>query len=79
RDRDRAQREQDALENKAVDTYNKYFDLVSQGRFLSTDAVNDLVTSTTGTRMAGPVQELVKSQAKVAGFASLPLQQQAAT
>ncbi|WP_426469905.1 hypothetical protein, partial [Salmonella enterica] len=54
RDRDRAQREQDALENKAVDTYNKYFDLVSQGRFLSTDAVNDLVTSTTGTRMAGP-------------------------
>ncbi|MFT2604962.1 hypothetical protein ACMWQW_34535, partial [Escherichia coli] len=69
---DRAQREQDALENKAVDTYNKYFDLVSQGRFLSTDAVNDLVTSTTGTRMAGPVQELVKSQAKVAGFASLP-------
>jgi hypothetical protein len=79
RDRDRAQREQDGLENKSVDTYNKYFDLVSQGRFLSADAVNDLVTSTTGTRMAGPVQELVKSQAKVAGFASLPLQQQAAT
>ena len=52
---------------------------MSQGRFLSSDAINDLVTTTTGTRMAGPVQELVKSQAKVAGFASLPLQQQAAT
>lgn len=79
RDRDRATREQEAAENAAVDTYNKYFDLVNQGRYLSTEAIADLVTRTTGTKMAGPVQELVKSQKQVAGFASLPLQQQSTT
>lgn len=78
RDADKAQREQEARENQATDVYNKNFDLVSQGRYLSTEAINDLAAATAGTKMAGPTQELVKSQQKVAGFASLPLTQQAA-
>lgn len=79
RDADRAQREQDARENKAVDAYNATFDLVSKGRYLSTEAINDLAETTAGTKMAAQAQELVKSQSKVAGFASLPLPQMRAT
>lgn len=78
RDAEKARREQDARENAAVDVYNKAFDLSSQGRYFSTDFINELSTTAAGTKMAGPVQELVKSQAKVAGFASLSLPQQQA-
>lgn len=76
REAEKASREQLARENAAVDVYNKAFDLASQGRFLSLDAINELTTAATGTKMAGPVLELVKSQSKVAGFASLSLPQQ---
>ncbi|WP_443115486.1 hypothetical protein [Herbaspirillum seropedicae] len=79
READRAQREQDARENKAVDAFNSVFDLVSKGRYLSTEAINDLAETTAGTKMAKQAQELVKSQSQVAGFASLPLPQMRAT
>lgn len=78
RNQDKADREQMARENAAADLYNKGFDLASQGRYFSADFINELSTAAAGTRMAGPAQELVKSQAKVAGFASLSLPQQQA-
>lgn len=75
---EKAEREQLARENQAVDAYNKVFDLSAQGRYLSQEAINDLAIATAGTAMAGPAQELVKSQSKVAGFASMSLPQQQA-
>ncbi|CAJ0800822.1 hypothetical protein LMG18090_04051 [Ralstonia mannitolilytica] len=78
RDADKAAREQQARENAATDAYNSAFDLMSKGRYMSQDFINDLAQKTAGTQMAGPTQELVKSQAQVAGFASLSLPQQAA-
>lgn len=75
---EKADREKLARENQAVDAYNKAFDLSAQGRYLSQEAINDLAVATAGTAMAGPAQELVKSQAKVAGFASMSLPQQQA-
>ena len=75
---EKAEREQLARENQAVDAFNKVFDLSAQGRYLSQEAINDLAIATAGTAMAGPAQELVKSQAKVAGFASMPLPKQQA-
>jgi hypothetical protein len=78
RDAEKASREQLARENAAIDIYNKAFDLSSQGRYFSTDFINELTAGTAGTKMAGQVLELVKSQAKVAGFASLSLTNQQA-
>ena len=78
RAQEKADREQLARENQAVDAYNKVFDLSAQGRYLSQEAINDLAVATAGTAMAGPAQELVKSQSKVAGFASMSLPQQQA-
>lgn len=78
RAQEKADREQLARENQAVDAYNKVFDLSAQGRYLSHEAINDLAIATAGTAMAGPAQELVKSQSKVAGFASMSLPQQQA-
>lgn len=78
RDAEKAAREQAARENAATDIYNKAFDLASAGRYLSTDFISELSTTAAGTKMAGPVLELVKSQAQVAGFASLSLPQQQA-
>lgn len=75
---EKADREKLARENGAVDAYNKVFDLSAQGRYLSQEAINDLAVATAGTAMAGPAQELVKSQSKVAGFASMSLPQQQA-
>ncbi|MCI1005206.1 hypothetical protein [Herbaspirillum sp. C7C8] len=79
READRAQREQDARENHAVDVYNSMFDLVAKGRYLSTEAIAEGAAATAGTKMASQMQELVKSQGKVAGFAALPLPQMRAT
>lgn len=78
RDAEKAAREQLARENAATDAYNKAFDLWASGRYFSQDFINELTTTATGTKMSGPVLELVKSQAAVAGFASKPLPQQAA-
>ncbi|WP_156481274.1 hypothetical protein [Herbaspirillum rubrisubalbicans] len=79
RDADRAQREQQARENAAVDVYNSNYDMAMKGRYLSTEAINALAEATAGTKMAGQAQELVKSQAKIAGFASMSLPEMRAT
>lgn len=75
---DKADRENLARENAAVDSYNKAFDLSAQGRFFSREFIDELATKTAGTGMEKNAQALVKSQAKVAGFASLSLPQQQA-
>lgn len=78
RDAERAKREQEARENKARDALKDAQGLVLNGRYMSTDYISELSTLTAGTSAAPAVQELVKSQAAVAGFASLPLSQQTA-
>ncbi len=75
---DKADREKLARENAAVDSYNKAFDLSSQGRYFSKEFIDELSTATAGTTMEKNAQALVQSQAKVAGFASLTLPQQQA-
>jgi hypothetical protein len=78
RDQEKQKREAEARENKAGDVFKSYQSLVLEGRYLSTDAINELSTVTAGTSYAPAVQELVKAQAQVAGFAALPLQDQSA-
>lgn len=78
RDAERLKREQEARENKAQDAFKAARDVVLNGRYLSTEYISELSTITAGTSAAPAVQELVKSQAAVAGFASLPLAQQTA-
>jgi hypothetical protein len=78
RDQEKLKREAEARENKAGDVFKSYQSLVLEGRYLSTDAINELSTITAGTSYAPAVQELVKAQAQVAGFAALPLQDQTA-
>lgn len=75
---DKVSRESLARENAAVDIYNKAFDLSAQGRYMSQEFISELADKTAGTAMAKQTQALVQSQAKVAGFASLPLAQQQA-
>lgn len=76
READKAERDQQIRENAAVDEYNSVYDLSMKGRYLSVEAINALAERTAGTKMAGPAQELVKSQQEVAGFSSLSLPQQ---
>lgn len=66
----------DARENKAVDVYNKAFDLSMQGRFMSQEYVTETTNAVYGTSMEKPFMDLVKSQTKIAGFASLPIDAQ---
>jgi len=79
REQERLKREQEARENKGRDALKDARDLVLNGRFMSPEYVSELSTITAGTSAAPAVQELVRSQAAVAGFAALPLSQQAAT
>jgi len=78
RDAEKVNRELEARENKARDALKDAEGLMLNGRYLSTDYLAQLADVTAGTSAAGAVQEIVKSQAEVAGFASLPLNQQAA-
>jgi len=78
RDIEKQKREQEAKENKAFDAYTAASTLQMEGRYFSTDYINNLSTVTAGTAMAPAVQELVKTQTKFAGFASYPLAQQTA-
>lgn len=78
RESERSAREQQARENDGVSAYNEAFDLMSKGRYFSQDYINELTARTSGTKVAPKVMELVKSQAQVAGFASLPLKKQEA-
>lgn len=79
REQERLKREQEARENKGRDAYKDAQALVLNGRYLSTEYISELSAITAGTSAAPAVQELVRSQAAVAGFASLPLSQQTAT
>lgn len=78
RDQERQLREQEAKENKAFDAFKEADNMVQDGRYMSTEFISNLSTVTAGTKMAPVVQELVKSQAKYAGFASYPVAQQKA-
>ncbi|HDR9176323.1 TPA: hypothetical protein QDB23_003571 [Burkholderia vietnamiensis] len=72
--------ERDALqrENAAVDLHNQALALVNEGKQLSPEFTNQLLTSTQGTSVAGAVRELINTAAQRAGFASASLPQQAA-
>ncbi|WP_367126123.1 hypothetical protein [Ralstonia sp. CP] len=78
RDADKAAREQLARENAATAAYNSAFDLMSKGRYFSPSYIAELATAAAGTQMEKPVQELLKAQKDIAGFASMSLPQQAA-
>lgn len=78
REQERLKREQEAREAKGRDAYRDAQALVLNGRYLSTEYISELSSITAGTSAAPAVQELVRSQAAVAGFASLPLSQQTA-
>ncbi|MCA8214482.1 hypothetical protein LGN20_11275 [Burkholderia cepacia] len=73
--------ERDALqrENAAVDLHNQALTLVNEGKQLSPEFTNQLLTGTQGTSVAGAVRELIGMAAQRAGFASATLPQQAAT
>ncbi|MBR8083073.1 hypothetical protein KDX23_09985 [Burkholderia vietnamiensis] len=72
--------ERDALqrENAAVDLHNQALTLVNEGKQLSPEFTNQLLTSTQGTSVAGAVRELINTAGQRAGFASASLPQQAA-
>jgi len=78
REQEKAQRELEAREKKAVDEFNDAQEQMLNGRYLSPEYLSRLADTTAGTSVAPLVQQLVKSQAEIAGFASLPLTDQAA-
>src|SRR5690606_9997764 len=78
REAEKLARERQARETDAVTAYNEATDLMFKGRYFSQEYINELTARTAGTAVAPAVLELVKSQDQVAGFASLPLQKQAA-
>lgn len=78
REAEKLKREQEAKEAKGRDAFKDAQNLMLNGRYLSADYISQLATVTAGTSAAPAVQELVKSQSEVAGFASLPLPQQTA-
>lgn len=73
--------ERDALqrENAAVDLHNQALTLVNEGKQLSPEFTNQLLTGTEGTAVAGATRELIGMASQRAGFASASLPQQAAT
>lgn len=78
-ERARAKAENDAIarENAGTDAFNKAFDLWSQGRYFSQEYIAETSAAVTGTSVEKPFRELVQSQSKMAGFASMSLPQQA--
>ncbi|SMG01072.1 hypothetical protein [Burkholderia singularis] len=74
-----AEREALQRENAAVDLHNQALTLVNEGKQLSPEFTNQLLTSTQGTSVAGAVRELIGMASQRAGFASASLSQQAAT
>lgn len=78
RDQEKIKREAEARENKGLDAFKSAQGVVLAGRYLSTEFISETSAVVAGTSAATAFRELVKSQARVAGFASLPLSQQAA-
>ena len=78
RQQEKAQREQEKRENVAETAFRRAFDQSDQGVYLSNDAIRELAEATAGTSFAGKAQDLVKAQAGIAGFASMPIRAQQA-
>jgi hypothetical protein len=78
RSQNRASDEERKRFNDAVDGYNQAIDLATSGAYFSPDFIKDITTRAAGTQMEQPVAALIGSQAKVAGFASMPAAQRAA-
>lgn len=78
REAEKWKREQEARENKGRDALQDAQKLMINGRFLSTDYISQLADVTAGTSAAPAVQEIVRSQSQVAGFASMPISKQTA-
>lgn len=76
RDAEKLKREAEARENKAGDSYKDMEQHMLNGRYFSTEDISAASLLTAGTSYALPLQNLVKSQAEVAGFAALPVSQQ---
>ncbi len=78
REAEKLQREQEARETKGRDAFQDAQQLMLNGRYLSTEYIGRLADVTAGTSAAPAVQELVKAQGEVAGFASMPISRQTA-
>lgn len=78
REAEKLQREQEAREHKGRDAFADAQNLMLNGRYLSTEYISRLADVTAGTSAAPAVQELVKAQGEVAGFASMPISKQTA-
>ena len=78
REAEKLKREAEARESKGRDAFKDAQGVVLAGRYLSTDYISETSALVAGTSAAPGFRELVKSQAAVAGFASLPLTQQTA-
>lgn len=68
-----------ARENAGVDAFNQAREVVQNGAYLSKDAIDDLTAKTAGTSVEPAVRNMLASQATIAGFASAPASQRAAT
>jgi hypothetical protein len=64
--------------NQAVDIYNKGTDIALGGGYFAPDFIKRMTEASAGTEMEGPVNELIGSQTKVAGFATRPAPERAA-
>lgn len=78
RDANAAVREQEQRVKLASDTYGKGWDLVASGQYLSPEYIKELTTATAGTEYEKPTLDLLGSQKKIAGFASLSAADRAA-
>lgn len=71
-------REKEAREQFAVDSYNKAFDLSDKGHYFSTETIAQTTEAVQGTAMQEPWRQLLQSQQQTAGWATLPLVEQRA-
>lgn len=78
RAQEKADREALARENAGTDAFNQAYDLWAQGRYFSTEYIGQVSTVVAGTSSEKLFQELVKSQAQMAGWSSMPLPKQQA-
>lgn len=65
--------------NEASTAMNQAIDVATSGGYFSPEFIKDLTTKAAGTELEPQVNALIASQAKVAGFASMPAGQREAT
>lgn len=78
REREKAEREAKAREEKAKDAVNAATDIVLRGKYLDLDTINSLATTTAGTTYSAQAQQLVQNQGEAARFATMPSAQRKA-